>query len=126
MLCALDTLQRLTDVVGLQRAQDHGTYLTVLEPKTGESYKVPVSSRLRVALDALPANGPAYFATRTGVEPHNRRNLVIRAFTRLCKTAGIPVGRRADGVTFHCLRHTGASRLLAAGVDMETVRQLGG
>ena len=35
--------------------------------------------------------------------------------------------RRSGGVTFHCLRHTGASRMLVeGGVDLETVRQIGG
>jgi hypothetical protein len=43
------------------RAQDHGTYITVLNPKAGTGYKVPVSKRLRVALDALPKKGPDYF-----------------------------------------------------------------
>jgi integrase len=27
---------------------------------------------------------------------------------------------------FHCLRHTGASRMLAAGVDVKTVMEIGG
>lgn len=49
VLMALDTLMRLGDIINLQRAQDHGRYLTVLTPKTGTTYKVPVSTRLRAA-----------------------------------------------------------------------------
>ncbi len=126
VVCALDTLQRLSDVVGLRREQDHGDHITVLEPKTGKSYKVPVSTRLRNALDALPGDGPCYFSWADR-PTHTRRNLVIRVFQKLCHQADIPCGRRGGGVTFHCLRHTGASRMLVdGGVDMETVRQIGG
>ena len=126
ILCALDTLQRLTNVIMLQREQDHETYTTVLEPKTGTSYKVPVSVRLRQALDALPLDGPAYFPAGATRPPTTRNNAVRLAFETLCRAADIPVGRRAGGLTFHCLRHTGASRMLEAGVDIETVRRIGG
>jgi hypothetical protein len=61
IVCALDTLRRLSNVAALMRAQDHGTYITVLNPKAGTGYKVPVSKRLRVALDALPKKGTDYF-----------------------------------------------------------------
>ena len=55
VLCALDTLQRLSTVAALRWPQDHGTHLTVLRPKgaTTVFYKVPVSRRLRKALDAI-------------------------------------------------------------------------
>ena len=51
---------------------------------------------------------------------------MIRIFKELCRRADVPLGRRTGGMSFHCLRHTGASRMLAAGVDIETVRRIGG
>lgn len=125
VLCALDTLQRLTSVLELRRAQDHGEYLTFLNTKT-KGGKVPVSTRLRKALDALPKDGPAYFPRYQVSTAHVRRNLVMRMFRDACVQAGIQVGRKAGGLTFHGLRHTGASRMLERGASIETVRRIGG
>ena len=126
IICGLDTLQRLSNVAALKRAQDHRTYITVLDPKPGDTYKVPVSDRLRTALDTLHKDGPAYFTTWAELSVESRRNAVIRAFEKLCRAAEIPVGKNRGGVSFHTLRHTGASRMLQAGTDIETVRRIGG
>jgi integrase len=48
-------------------------------------------------------------------------------FMRLCTAARIPTGRKQGGFSFHCLRHTGASRMLTTGrVDVKTVAEIGG
>lgn len=125
VLCALDTLQRLTSVLELHRAQDHGEYITFLNTKT-KGGKVPVSSRLRKALDALPQAGQPYFPRYQRGSAHMRRTLVGRMFRAACESAGILGGRKAGGLTFHSLRHTGASRMLEQGADIETVRRIGG
>lgn len=141
LICALDTLQRLSNVVALRRAQDHGASLTVHHPKAkgrSDPYRVPVSTRLRAALDGLPADGPFYFpsyarrcdrcrnASRACVGCEGwSRNKLVRRFEILCRQAGLPVGRRAGGLSFHCLRHTGASRMLARGTDVQTVARIG-
>jgi integrase len=113
-------------VATLQRDQDKRTHLVFLNTKAAPLVKVPVSRRLRRALARLPKNGPAYFASFHDTDPHKVRNRVIRRFTSLCEEANIPSGRKEAGISFHCLRHTGASRMLARGVDVKTVMQLGG
>lgn len=123
VLCALDTLQRLSSVADLRRSQDHGTYLTFLNTKT-KGGKVPVSRRLRSALDSLlrtlPTSGTFLFPSYQVGTVGARRNAVIRMFGAACDQALV------KDFTFHALRHTGASRMLAAGVDVETVRRIGG
>lgn len=121
VLCGLDALMRRGSVLNLKRAQDHGQYLTLLNAKAG-SYKVPVSARLRKALDAVPDRGARYFE---GYWPHAEHTL-SRMFTELCAKANVTAGREAGGITFHALRHTGASRMLDAGVDVKTVMEIGG
>ena len=121
VIMALDTLMRLGDIIDLQREQDHGRYLTVIDPKT-EQYRVPVSTRLRAALNALSKHGPYYFPHRRKAQnPRDYKNSVKSMLKRACDRAGVPYGRD-NGITFHALRHTGASRMLARGVDIRTVR----
>lgn len=154
IVCALDTLMRLSDVVNLERRADHGQHITVLDPKT-KTYKVPVSTRLRTALNKLAktpelATSPWVFPkfhrwtpykaprVRRGEETQRKGRAkdrsgsrsaqlaVIRMFDEACAAADIPHGRAEHGVTFHSLRHTGASRALEAGADVRTVQELGG
>lgn len=120
VLTALDTLLRLRNVADLRRSQDHGTAL-YSDTKVGP-VKPPISSRLRKALDRLQNRGAFYFPTYA----NQSNNLVVRMFRQACLRAKIPVNRKTGGISFHCLRHTGASRMLAAGVDVKTVMEVGG
>lgn len=127
VVMALDTLMRLGDIVNFERSHDHGTYLTVLNPKTREPYRVPISRRLRKLLDALPDAGPFYFAHRRQAHaPRDYRGSVQSMLERACKKAKVKYGRTGGGLTFHLLRHTGASRMVAAGIDLRTVQEIGG
>jgi len=84
VICALDTLQRLSNVAGLQRAQDHETYITVLNPKGGVGYKVPVSARLRSALSALPKNGPGLLSATGLISRQGPAGTSSSARSRTC------------------------------------------
>jgi integrase len=124
LIGALDTLIRLADLVGLQWSQDHGTHLEIPDPKT-EPYRVPVSTRLRRALDGLERSGAYVFhhlAVRTA-KP--RANNATYRFRAACVAAGVPYGR-PDGMTWHGLRHTGATRAIDAGASLRDLMALGG
>jgi integrase len=125
LICALDTCLRLSDVVNLRRDQDRQTTLVIPDPK-GEPYKVPISARLRAALDALPVRGRYFFAQHhRGRGARAAQNSAIRMFAKACQAADVPHGRPA-GVTFHCLRHTAATRALDAGATLRELMELGG
>lgn len=120
ILCALDTLLRLSNAKGLTRKQDHGAFL-FSDTKT-DAIRIPASTRLRAALDALPMAGAAFFPSYA---PHTTHR-VAKMFLAACARASIPTVRGDGGISFHCLRHTGASRMLAAGFDVKTVMRIGG
>lgn len=84
--------------------------------------RLPISDRLRAALDALPMTGTHYFPTYAA----GGNNAATRMFTAACKAADVQLVRKEGGVSFHCLRHTGATRMLESGVDPKTVMEIGG
>jgi integrase len=124
IIAAIDTLARAGDLARLTWADDHGAYLSLRDPKTGNPYEVPISKRLRAALDAMSKQPGAIFSHR---QSGNGRPMEFwRMLREACLKAGVTAGRKQGGLTFHALRHTGATRLAAAGVDLRTLQALGG
>jgi len=130
VLAALDTLARAGELLALRWADDHGRYLTILNPKAGESRKVPVSTRLRTALDALKKKRRKkvyiFAHRRQGETPTTWSNSVKQMLEDACRRTGITYGRKKEGITFHGLRHTGATRMIEAGVSLRIVQAIGG
>jgi len=60
------------------------------------------------------------FPSETGETPLDAQNFVNRVFLPALKKAGI------EGFRWHDLRHTFASRLAIAGVDLHTIQELMG
>ena len=127
-ILAVDTLIRLSNAINLTRAEDKGTHLELVDSKTGP-YDVPLSSRARAALDALPQKGAYYFPhRRTAKKIRDTRGAIRRLLTRACKRCDppIPYGRALAGITWHtATRASGATRMLRQGVDPKTVQEIG-
>jgi len=120
VLAGLDGLVRLSDILDLQRADDHGATLDIRDPKNGHAHTVPVSKRLRRALDAVPVDedhSTWYFPDRRrAATDRDRRNGFAKALQRACAAARVPYGRAVRGITFHwATRRTGATRMVRAG-----------
>jgi integrase len=87
--------------------------------KNGESRSVPMNKVLTETLKAIRISGPSegvVFCSRKGTPYRSFRT----TFERAVRKAGI------TDFTFHDLRHTFASRLVMAGVDLPTVKELMG
>lgn len=83
-------------------------------------YYVPMSNDLAALLRALPSRlkSPWVFPNRTGTGPEDGKHFVGRIFTPALRRAKIADFRWKD------LRHTFASRLRMAGVDIPDIRDL--
>lgn len=126
LILAIDTLLRLSNVVFLKWAQVKRRDIVPLNAKVKHD-GVPISTRLDAALAALTvSDGWVFPSFHTSPKRTAAKNAAIRRFHDLCQLARVPHGRAANGVTFHCLRHTGATRALQNGASVRTVMKLGG
>jgi integrase len=128
VLLALCTLFRLSDLLDLKWTDYHRTWIEAFDTKTDRIVRVPVATRARKAVEAIPRakNAVYLFPERRKGTPGERRNRIKMLLRRACERAKIPYGRAKGGITFHSFRHTGATRMVAAGVDLRTVQELGG
>lgn len=87
--------------------------------KSGQTRTIPLNKTLREAFEGLKMRngaGDFVFCRRDGQPLRSVRT----AFATACGKA------KLAGVTPHVLRHTFASRLAMAGVDLRTIQELGG
>lgn len=94
-------------------------------PKTHHERLVPLTMDAYTAVHRLPQDSAWLFpsAERRGEVPISAPH-VAYGVRKAFKAAGLYVPQRKPGL--HMLRRTWATELLAAGVDIETVRQMGG
>lgn len=94
--------------------------LTIPRSKHGEVRRVPMNETVRDILAVLPSRmrSPFVFASASAESALDSQNFVNRVFVKALR------GARIEDFTWHCLRHTFASRLVMAGVDLRTVQEL--
>ncbi len=116
---ALNTGLRLSEMYGLtwENVNLSQRVLTVPRSKNGEMRHVPINSAALCALRELRKRGD-------GAEQviRNAKGLPLSDPRHWFETA-VRMARIRD-FSWHCLRHTFASRLVMAGVDLRTVQEL--
>jgi excisionase family DNA binding protein len=117
---ALNSGMRLGEILNLKWEQidlDSKT-IRVENTKSKRNRTIEINSTLRAELQKLKDHGncsPYLFANPKTGKP---LTTVKRAFKTACKKAGI------SGLRFHDMRHTFATRLIAKGTDIITVKEL--
>ena len=89
--------------------------IRVEKTKSGRVRFIPLSGILLAELLTLRRENPFVFANPETKKPYVD---LKKGFKAACEKAGI------EGLRFHDLRHTFASRLVERGVDVETVKEL--
>ena len=88
--------------------------------KNGQTRNIPLNSRAKAALLALKQNSRSeYVFSKPNGQPYRSME---KPFLKACEAAGLS----GTGVSLHTLRHTFASSLVMAGVDLLTIQQCGG
>ncbi len=117
LIIALNTGMRRGEILGL-RWQDVDFvkgFILIEDSKSGRSRKVPMNGLVFETLRAMNREREFVFEnpdTRTAIKD------VKTAFKGACRRAEI------DGIRFHDLRHTAASRMIEASVDLVTVSKI--
>jgi integrase len=111
VVVGVETGLRLSELLGLKWRACSATSVTVEKTKNGGARTVPLTSRAREVMAALPRSGGGPFET-----------LYLNTVSRRFKEAAVAAGVTDSGVVFHSLRHTCASRLVMAGVDVRRVQ----
>lgn len=110
---AVETAMRRGELLTLRRENVKGKYAVLEETKNGTRRSVPLSTRARALLDALPAriDGNVF-----SLAPHS----VSQYFLRACRDANV------TDLHFHDLRHEGTSRLFEKGLSIMEVGTITG
>ena len=88
--------------------------------KSGESRSIPLNSRAKEAFRYLSSlRRSDYVFTQANGQPYKSMG---KPFAKACENAGLS----GTGISLHTLRHTFASNLVMAGVDLVTIQQYGG
>lgn len=114
----LQTGLRQGDLIRLAWGHDEGDALAYRTSKRGRRVTIPVTTALRTLLGAIERRGPVILTTQRGKRPWTGDGLRA-SFGQACKDAGVER-------TFHDLRRTACTVLLAAGLDDTDVSMMMG
>ncbi len=117
-LLAAYTGQRQSDLLTLAWSRYDGQRIRIRQSKTGARVSIPVAPVLKTALDQAPRSSPVILTTKQGQpwKPNGFRSM----WKKTAEKAQI------TGLTFHDLRGTAVTRLLALGYTQGQVASITG
>ena len=116
----LESLFRLSEVLNLRKEDIGPTFATVVYGKNGRRRHVPLTAELRSGLlQRAHTSGWILGEDRYDGQPPTQSAVTI-AFCRLMRRL------KVQGASHHTLRHTGASAMVAGGVSLRVVQEIGG
>jgi len=117
IICALHTGMRKAEILNLKWSCVDFThkYIDVLKTKSGKARKIPISNTLFQELENMPRTSEYVFTNLATKKPYYD---LKKPFERLCDKADI------NDLRFHDLRHTAATRMVSAGIDLVVVQEL--
>ena len=120
LITALHTGMRRGEILNLRwpDVDLKNRMIVVQESKSGRKRMIPIDDTLYNTLYSLPSRFQKGYALPSPLNPENRRFDVLRQWRNVIKKTEL------ENVRFHDLRHTFASHLVMAGVDLVTVKEL--
>jgi integrase len=119
LIVLLNTGMRRGEVLNLKWSDvDFKTgYIFIGDSKSGKSRRVPMSGLVYETLERLKENKRSEFVFSNSATGEHIKDIKT-GFHAACRRAGI------KGVRIHDLRHTAASKMVEAGVDLVTVSKI--
>jgi integrase len=113
---ALQTGMRLSEITGLRWSDIKDGYILVEKNKEGRTKTIPITTKVSAVINSSPRGASFVFQDEYGRAISSRR---LEYFFRIAtKRANL------DGVCFHSLRHTAATRMVQRGVDLYAVQRI--
>ncbi|MFW6311564.1 MAG: tyrosine-type recombinase/integrase [Nanoarchaeota archaeon] len=119
LICALNTGMRKSEILTLKWSSIDfkNRCITLLKTKNGKIRRIPINNKLYKEFQKLYQNkSSAYVFTNPLTGSHYID--IKRAFESVCSRAEV------EKLVFHDLRHTAATRLVAAGADLVVVKEI--
>lgn len=120
IICSLRTGMRVGEILSLKWKDNidfKNGCINLLKTKNNKVRKIPIGSELSKILEELYKNKCSEFVF-TNPKTETGYYGLRKAFDRVCSAANI------EDLTFHILRHTAATRMVAAGIDLGVVMEI--
>ncbi|MCM1266221.1 MAG: site-specific integrase [Candidatus Gastranaerophilales bacterium] len=120
LIMALNTAMRKGEILNMtwDCVDFEKNEISALNTKNGKKNTIPMSSKLRETLLELYKTKGNNIYVFTNPYTGTKYNDIKKCFKTVCKLANV------KNLRFHDLRHTGATRMVAAGVPLPVVKQI--